>query len=223
MSLFDQQQTPFAPPAPSFAPPGTPPQQQPQGGQNPWAMIAALMGQHSGYNPMGEAQADLLRLQGLRHNPQGDANLGYVPGIDSQSNPFSNGFFNSQASQMTQEARLASQGPNAMNQWGQLGQVQGVDPVALQQANQQRQQAFGQNMHLNQQPAPHFQSPPLMQASPYQHMLPGGGFEQIINPGLPDSQKYGDSNFSRLSGSVRYVPQLGNQSPQPGFSFGNLR
>ncbi len=49
------------------------------------------------------------------------------------------------ASSLTPEARLASQGPSAMNQWGQLGQVTGVDAGKLQEQNlQRRRKSTGQ-------------------------------------------------------------------------------
>jgi hypothetical protein len=54
----------------------------------------------------------------------------YMPGSQS---PFATGFFNpeNRASSMSPEARLASQGNNAVNQWAQLGGNPGVDPFEL--------------------------------------------------------------------------------------------
>lgn len=57
-------------------------------------------------------------------NPTGDAR-----------NPFGSGFFNSSAAQMSPEARLASQGNNAMNQWGQQGGLDGINQQALIEQN----------------------------------------------------------------------------------------
>lgn len=106
-----------------------PPQQR----QNPFATLLAQMGQRqSNYNPMDEAQADIARLGALRHDPQGDANRSYVPGQGGPGSPWSGPLqFNNQASQMSPEARMATQGGSAANQWAQLGGDPGVSAFDL--------------------------------------------------------------------------------------------
>lgn len=70
-------------------------------------------------------------LAQLRNDPVGDRNRNYAAGTDNAANPFANGFFQNSAADMTPEARLASQGRSAANQWGQLGQLPGVDAGKL--------------------------------------------------------------------------------------------
>lgn len=92
---------------------------------NPWSMLMQPQAQNSGidFNALFTA---------MRHNPQGDHNVGYIPGVNNEHSPFANGFFQNGAAQMSPEAQMATQGRSATNQWAQLGQVPGVDPTKLQ-------------------------------------------------------------------------------------------
>jgi len=58
--------------------------------------------------------------------------------MKNENNPFNSGYFQNQASDMSPEARLASQGGSAMNQWGMLGALPGVDAEKLGAFNDQR-------------------------------------------------------------------------------------
>lgn len=90
--------------------------------------------------PAAPAGFDILGLlKATDPDPVGTANrLSGLPSTapGSQS-PFTTGFFNPEnsAASLTPEARLASQGNNAMNQWAQLGGMTGVDPTALAKMN----------------------------------------------------------------------------------------
>jgi len=111
----------------------TPTQQQQQ---DPWAAIMPMLlaaFQQKQYSPMDEANADVSRLAALRNDPQGDRNRSYVPGAaaggpDAAGNPFTNGFFNSSAAQLTPQQRMQSQGGNAMNQWADASMFNGTLP-----------------------------------------------------------------------------------------------
>lgn len=100
---------------------------------NPQANIWSMLGQAlAGAGASGKGLDIPALLTALRNDPQGDANKGYIPGVDNASSPFSNGFFKDGASNMSPEARVASQGRSATNQWAALGGVPGVDPAKLQ-------------------------------------------------------------------------------------------
>lgn len=162
---------------------------------------------HMGQQPQQQQQPqDLGALLGqLRNDPQGDANHSYMPGMNNASNPFSNGFFQSSASQMTPEARLASQGPSAMNQWGAMGQVGGVDPNVLQGLNQQVQQTRSANPHA----APDFASAAAT-ASPSPYQTQDSGANMTL----------GEMLMGRNEGPNQTAAWQSQGSPQPGFGFG---
>lgn len=111
-------------------------------------------------------------LTALRHDPQGDANKGYVPGVDNQSNPFSTGFFQNSASQLSPEARQASQGGSAMTQWGLLGQVPGLDAGKLAAATPVQAQAPA-TPSVNQFSDPYFLAHLQKMFAPQSPMTPG--------------------------------------------------
>ena len=102
--------------------------QQPQGFDIN-AFIAAMQ-QIAAQNQQGRLTAQRERTSGAHYG------MGGAPVVADPS-PFDTGFFKSSAAQLTPEARLASQGNNAMNQWAQLGQVDGVDPQKLRGLNAQ--------------------------------------------------------------------------------------
>lgn len=116
------------------------PQPLPGQAQQPDALTPLFQALAQAMAAQAQTGQGRLRLQGQqtfgRHlgiggaevtpeNPQGHA----------AGDPFSNGFFNNTASQLSPEARIASQGNNAFNQWGREGELQGVDRRALDQAN----------------------------------------------------------------------------------------
>lgn len=94
---------------------------------NPWAGLGAL------FAPQQQSPGiDFAKLFGaMRNDPVHDQNSAYNAGVSGPANPFSNGFFNDTAASMSPEARVASQGRSATNQWAQLGGVPGVDPEKL--------------------------------------------------------------------------------------------
>lgn len=219
--------------------------------QNPFAaLIAALMSPQGGsnYNPMDEANADVRRLQGLRNDPQHDRNMDYAPGLPGPSNPFSNGFFNFGAAQMSPEARMATQGGSAMNQWAQLGGVDGVDPGKLQ----------GLMSHMTPTPHPYqsaesvdqFSDPfarrrleQMQNPTPRPVPMPprptgNGSLEGMVNPGAKNP--FADNNFFSVNtnppplpsgvvasdGTTNYkrrTAATASANPRPGFNFSGLR
>lgn len=92
-------------------------------------LMTKMLGGQQQQAPTGPDLGALLAQ--IRNDPQGDANRGYVAGHDGAGNPFSNGFFNDTAAQMSPEARMATQGRSAKNQWAQLGQNPGVEASGL--------------------------------------------------------------------------------------------
>lgn len=59
-------------------------------------------------------------------------------GTLNKGNAFDNGFFVNSAANLTPEARIASQGNSAENQWAQAGAVTGVNPTELNRLNRLR-------------------------------------------------------------------------------------
>lgn len=152
---------------------------------NPWAIfgraLAGIGAAHSGI--------DIPRLlTALRHDPQGDANKGYVPGVDNQSNPFSNGFFKNSAAQLSPEARQASQGNSAMTQWGLLGQVPGLDAGKLAAATPVQAQAPA-TPSVNQFSDPYFLAHLQKMFAPQQQMTPGVSLTGLEQPTKPQVRK----------------------------------
>lgn len=94
---------------------------------SPWGMLGGLLAAPAA--PPFDFNA---LFSAMRNDPVGDANRAYRPGQPSAANPFDSGFFKDSASNMSPEARIASQGRSATNQWAQLGGVPGVDPQKLQ-------------------------------------------------------------------------------------------
>lgn len=116
-------------------------------------------------------------------DPQGAANRGYIPGamqgqMGSEYSPFANGFFQSH------NQRIG-------NETAQLGQ-DGITGVQAGLAPMQHNPDAAARFPVGSPVAtPEPQQPPVSMAIPRR----GGGVEGMINPNLPDSQKYGDSNF----------------------------
>lgn len=89
------------------------PRQNTQQNQIPWHELLSTITNKTQYSdPVGYANK-------MSQLPS------YMPGSQS---PFNTGFF---GSQLTPEARLASQGPSATTQWALRGGVQGVDAGTL--------------------------------------------------------------------------------------------
>lgn len=127
-------------------------------------------------------------------NPQGYA-----------SNPFGGPLtFQNKASQLSPEAALASQGNNAMNQWGQVGQVAGVDAAKLQGLNQLAGNMQGANPH----PMPSA-ADGAMAASPGAYTPVQGAFAPPAPLMSPDGPMNGMSEQQAMQG---YLAQA-----QPGF------
>lgn len=163
-------------------------------------------------------------LAQLRNDPVGDRNRNYAAGTDNAANPFANGFFQNSAADMTPEARLASQGRSAANQWGQLGQLPGVDAGKLSAL-------MG---HMTPTPGP-MATPDAMTSDPYFQRrmdrmfgertdLPAPAFDRYNAPlTLPKGAVAGDGQqvFRRANQQPFGKPKPGMMgSPKSGFRFG---
>lgn len=195
--------------------------------QNPWAAIMALMGQQGQqFSPMDHANADLARLRGLRNDPQGDANLGYVPGQGGPGSPWAGPLqFNNQASQMSPEAQMATQGRTATNQWAQLGGVPSVDSGKLQGLMGQ----MTPTPWLHATEAETFADPKFI---PKLNQKLFGQFQQpqpILNAtGTPQPGEMGVSGSIQYPGQQQQQPRppqpfAASANPRPGFGFNMLR
>lgn len=165
----------------------------------------------------------------------------YAPGSQS---PFATGFFNpeNRATSLTPEARLASQGNNAMNQWAQLGGVSGVDPSALATMNAAKARPHATPPRTDFGPVPAPPIPPEP-ATPqvgswmggpqtgWELIGPkgpgsGGGFLLDSVPGVPPP-KPNETPFGIVNPTVRRKPKAGrggtsfgaSGNPRPGFSY----
>lgn len=124
-------------------------------------------------------------LRALRNDPVGDRNkqwtmTGPGGGFDMAKEA---GFFGPQPNA---EAKLASQGPSAANQWAQAGMVDGIREPVFQQAMSQM---------LQQGPPQRPQAPAVVpfQPQPYQQVgtwMPGApGFEELYSQGQPIARR----------------------------------
>ncbi len=182
------------------------------GGMNPqmMQMLMQMLAPQQQQMPQGPDFGSLLTQ--MRNDPQGDRNKSYIPGEMNGSNPFSNGFFNFGAKDMTPEARMATQGRSAMNQWAQKGQVPGVDAGGLQSLMGQMTPLPGSTYSSPEQMV--FSDPkflPRIQqqffGEPFKLLKPtrniaGGGLEGMIDPNLPEDQRFKDANqFTVMPGT----------------------
>lgn len=101
-------------------------------------LLTALFAPRQAAAPQGNSIQDIVRA--TDPDPVGTANkLSNLPSSAPGSlSPFATGFFNPEnsAASMSPEARLASQGRSATNQWAALGANSAIDPAKLQQLNQ---------------------------------------------------------------------------------------
>lgn len=88
-------------------------------------LIAALINRPQPENPMAPLFARLANPDPVGERNRQWNQTGPGGGFDMAKEA---GFF---GAGLTPEARMASQGPTAQNQWAQLGGVQDIDPVAL--------------------------------------------------------------------------------------------
>lgn len=165
--------------------------------------------------PQGGQPNVLDILRATDTDPVGTANKlsglpSYAPGSQS---PFNTGFF---SPSLTPEARIASQGNSAINQWAQLGGVQGVDAGKVQGLTQQKNQA-GAAMAGSVPPRTDYgevQQPIPIPVAPPQHVgswlpAPGGGWE-LLGPTGPNSG--GGNVLSTLPpGSTPAAPPIQEQ------------
>lgn len=149
-----------------------------EGQQNMFALIASLLGGQQQQQPGLNLGALLTQM---RNEPQGDANKGYVPGAmpgdaNAQHNPFANGFFQSQNQRIGNESAQ-------LGQYGITGVQAGLAPIQ----HNPNQPSMGQPVQ---------EAPPNFGGgfNPTTRGIPGG-FEGMINPNLPDAQKFADPNF----------------------------
>ena len=123
---------------------------QPQGGGMPLDAAGGALG---GGDPQTEMLRGLMDIYSQQVAKQPTIREAYAAKAEAQNpvawaakqrdaslaNPFGpGGYFEGRgASQMSPAAVLASQGPNAMNQWAQRGAVEGIDPEELKRLNEQ--------------------------------------------------------------------------------------
>lgn len=216
--------------SPTQAPAGPVP---PAGGNNDF--LAALMKMLQQQPQQQQAPVDFASLfSSVRNDPQGDANRAYVPGATSGAgSPFTNGFFNNSAADLSPEARAATQGRSASTQWAQMGQNSNVDPAKLAglfsqmtpiphpyestEASPVSDPYFAGRMEHMFGPGfqvPQAQTPEVRRATP---VGPGGPYNANTNPQLPPEAVAGDGTTSYR----RKKPGMAG-SPQPGFNFPQL-
>ena len=235
---------------PSYTPWGTPQQPQPQpqqtglppyrNGYNPnqpkQTPAASAQTPQFDMNSMvqaflaAQAQQGDLRLQGQREFLSGQHKAMDGVNIDpntgrSQANPFDTGFFQNSASQMTPEARLASQGPSAMNQWGAQGGVQGVDPTELARLNDVRASSYqphaentGVTMGATSTAIPNYKAPGSLfaNADGGQDLIDGanGGVKGFTRPGGIAQDIAKQQEGAKLYASIFGLP-LNSMSTKP--------
>ncbi len=164
------------------------------------ALIAALTGTRN--SAPTQNFGDLFRA--ARNDPQYDQNRSYVPGGTGASSPFTNGFFNSGAQQMSPEARAASQGRSATTQWAQLGGVPGVDPTKLNDL-------MGQ---MTPTPGP-AATPQAMTSDPFFNRA----FPQMWPEAMQGNFQFPMPQPNAAPGTKKPLPANPKGSPFPGFSF----
>ncbi len=163
------------------------------------AAIAAFLMQQQA------AQTDRTALQRERSFGHHVGNKG--PGGLTTQSEWEAMFPDSAASRLTPEARMASGGATAMNQWSQLGQNPSVNPQTLNELMDLRGQMHNPESTARSQygigqvmPEPAGAPPAPMPT----HAIPGG-IEGMINPHAPN--KYADANaFRVMSGAAPNVP-----------------
>lgn len=202
-------------------------QQQPQMPTDPNQLLALMFQQmmQQQQQPQHQQQGPDLGalLAQLRNDPQGDQNRAYMPGVNNEANPFSNGFF-----------KTADQRHQIEQDRGLSGLVGGVGIPGRTDAAT-NPYAFGAISTT-----PDSITPWQGGVNPTLRNAGGGLFEGMINPGLPDAQKYGDANMfgihpgqsslppgmvagdgkTNYSRSKKKPLPKGSGSPLSGFSFG---
>lgn len=215
--LYQQQNPTAAAPAPPAASPspaspvGPGPQAQPD--------LAALMAQYfAGQLQLQQGQQQgQLQQQGQQQQFIGQQlaprQLGVGGAQITPQDPTGGGagWLFAQQPQLTPEARLASQGNSAANQWAQLGGVQGINQPALDGLNQGRQEASRANILQNgpgQQGQVTGVDPNVY--SPGQPLPPPGSF--TINPVDPQNPTF-DPGFTSIdSYTLPPKPKAGAQA-----------
>ncbi len=183
--------------------PGGVPQQQGQQPVTPQFDINALMAAFL----QQQAQTNIDRTQLQRERSFG-RHIGWQgPGGLTPQAKWDEMFGQNSASKLSPEARLASQGASAMNQWGQLGQVDGVDAGKLQ--GLMGQKYVNPEATFRSNPGNVIPEPPDMTPgpNPTTRQIPGG-YEGMINPQMQGNAKFADANmFTVRPGSAPNVPE----------------
>lgn len=90
---------------------------------DPSLLLMSLFGQKPGMGQQQQTFDFTGLLKAMRNDPQGDANKGYVSGVNNEANPFSNGFFQPHGGQQGAAPQVTAppqQNPFAFSQQPQL-------------------------------------------------------------------------------------------------------
>jgi hypothetical protein len=126
-------------------------------------------------------------------------------------------FGDNAASAMSPEARMASQGNSATNQWASMGQNPGVDPYVLQGLNQQ----VGQQRAQNPMPTPNYAGA-AANASPAPFQISPDSQDMIsrfnaFGSAAPRGQREVRKGIAKRKGASFGMQATGN--PRPGYRF----
>lgn len=135
-------------------------------GSDPMSMFMEMMKAFFAQQQGGAAPNHVADIRELRNDPQGDMNKLYIPGQNNAANPFFNG-------------TLPSSDALAARAAGNTNPAPPMSPPSHAMPNRTAPMA----------------PPPFPNTDATRRPLPGGGFEQMIDPSLPDAMKYGDQNF----------------------------